>query len=1256
MPRGIEAGILGSARDFIIACDAGFNVIYANPAAYELAGYPKEEVGLRLDPELLYDAATAKTVRLRMQAAQENGAAEGTAVLHTKDGRKIPVQQTFFAMPGDGETPAGVGLVMRAANAAEAASPEDGKMLGVLKTILNQMDACVYVSDMDTHEILFINRAMSETFHIDYDAKGLLCYEVIQQGMCGRCPFCPIYQLEQAPGTPVVWEECNSVTGRCYKKIDSVIEWTDGKKVHMQYAIDITENKAIQKEAENMLGILKNILNGMDAYVYVSDMQTDEILFINNRMKDVFGLDDRPGQTCWKVLQDDFAERCSFCPNYKLEQDPDVPVVWEEHNTVTKRHYKNVDSVIEWLDGQKVHMQHSTDITDILAAQAETHEVRERLEIALTASKAGVWAMDLAGDTFSYDALCAKLLGLGSEAGSMGIGALHAHFASVMPGDDAEDMLDALENRDLRAEWPERDSKLTFPDDSVRYIRSFANTVRDEAGDTVRVIGMNIDITRSVELENELKAAKIAAENKGRADADERTQTMLDATPLAASFWDADGNMLDCNMEAVRLFGLASKAEYIEHFYELNPEYQPDGTLTAEKAAAEIAAAFETGYRRFEWEYRMRDGTPLPVETVLVRVPWKGEYRLAAYSRDLRDIRAAEQERREAVEHGLEMEVQARTALAASEAKSSFLSNMSHEIRTPMNAIIGMTELFGHEDLTAHQRSFVNDIRVSAASLLGIINDILDFSKIEAGKLQLVELDYDLPQLLENIEAMFRISAKDKNISFEMVVLDALPKCVFGDEQRLRQVLVNIIGNAVKFTREGGVTFLAGRSDDMLCFDIEDTGMGMKEEDLPRIFNEFDQLDKRKNRSIAGTGLGLSITKNLVDLMGGSISVYSEYGKGTLFHVEVPLALGNAANLAAGDEAPSLAFAPKAAVLVVDDNEVNLNVAAGMLSLFGIACDTAQSGAEGIAKIEAKPYDIVFMDHMMPEMDGVEATRVLREERGFGELVIVALTANAVAGTREALLGAQMDDYLSKPIDKAELNRVLRRWLPEDKLQEPPEGGVPLRRGGDGGQPAQGGGETLAGRIAAAAAGEIDLELGLSRVGGQQAVFEKSVRIFHRRLPETLDKLEVFLAGGDIGDFAIEVHGLKGSLNNIGATALADDAYALELRAKDGDTAFCAENLPALSQKLAALEAALAPVLAEDADAPAQPGDRAALAAGIADARALLDAFESDEALEKLKALAAFDYGEEANAALRDAMRLAEEFEYDRAADVLGTV
>ena len=500
-------------------------------------------------------------------------------------------------------------------------------------------------------------------------------------------------------------------------------------------------------------------------------------------------------------------------------------------------------------------------------------------------------------------------------------------------------------------------------------------------------------------------------------------------------------------------------------------------------------------------------------------------------------------------------------AIQANRAKSSFLSNMSHEIRTPMNSIIGMAELLSKESLNEKQSECVKDIKISATALLGIINDILDVSKIEADKLQLNPITYDIKQLLKNIETMFIFTAKGKGISFEMNILNEMPICLYGDDIRVRQILVNILGNAVKFTHKGGVVLNIRTADDKIFFDVIDTGIGMKKEDMPKIFADFSQIDMGNNRNIQGTGLGLSITKSLVAIMEGEIDVESEYGKGTTFHVVLPLVIGNIEDLRKNEEESHSIYAPDASILVVDDNEMNLKVASGLLHLSGISCDTVMSGAKAIAMIASKKYDIVFMDHMMPEMDGVETTERLREIYSADELTIVALTANAIAGTQNILLQAGMNDYLSKPIDPSRLNQVLEKWLPADKLKKPPDENL----NSDSTEPLS----ELFMQIGEIE--EIDLQLGLQRIAGQQDIYEQSLRIFLRRLPGNMEKLKSFLNNGDLKGFSIEVHGLKGSLNNLGATSLASMAESLEFKSKNNDAAFCNQNLPNLIDALVVL-------------------------------------------------------------------------------------
>jgi signal transduction histidine kinase/ActR/RegA family two-component response regulator len=383
-----------------------------------------------------------------------------------------------------------------------------------------------------------------------------------------------------------------------------------------------------------------------------------------------------------------------------------------------------------------------------------------------------------------------------------------------------------------------------------------------------------------------------------------------------------------------------------------------------------------------------------------------------------------------------------READQANAAKSDFLATISHEIRTPMNAIIGLTKMMRSTEMTEHQEELLGKIENSSNAMLSLINDILDFSKIEAGKLELLYEYFDFQDLLNSLASLFELMFTQKLLRLNTYFADDLPRVINSDAKRIRQVITNIVNNAYKYTSSGWVDFKVDRfaGDDgstWLRIAITDTGIGIREEELGRLFVAFEQLDTVRNKHIVGTGLGLAITRHLTEMMGGTISVLSTYGKGSTFTIELPVQVGSIADLTSDDDQIRVFTAPGARVLIVDDVDVNLEIAEFMLEPYQVAVVKAFDGLEALQKVEKEHFDLVLMDHMMPTMDGIEATQAIRLLPGLaGQTPIVALTANAVSGVQQMFAEAGFDGFISKPIDPDTLANILYAQLPKELIKD----------------------------------------------------------------------------------------------------------------------------------------------------------------------------------------------------------------------------
>ena len=394
-----------------------------------------------------------------------------------------------------------------------------------------------------------------------------------------------------------------------------------------------------------------------------------------------------------------------------------------------------------------------------------------------------------------------------------------------------------------------------------------------------------------------------------------------------------------------------------------------------------------------------------------------------------------------------ELEDQKKIAEVANRAKSSFLANMSHEIRTPMNAILGMNEMVLRESDNPKITKYALDIQSAGKTLLSIINDILDLSKIESGKMELIPVEYEFASVLNDIVNMTMKKAKEKGLYYHLNVDKEIPTIFYGDEIRIRQVILNIVNNAIKYTQKGGVeiniSFLS--KDSMLEVRVKDTGMGIRKEDFDKLFSSFQRLEETKNRNVEGTGLGLGITKQLVEMMGGKIEVKSEYGKGSEFTISARQEVRDErpigdytkrlkeANSEKEEYRPSL-VAPKAKALIVDDNEMNLEVIMELMTDTKIQITPVLSGKECIEMLKKKSFDIIFLDQMMPEMSGIETLKVILEEGLAKDTPVIALTADAIVGARDSYIKEGFTNYLSKPVMYEELEKLLLRYLDDSLL------------------------------------------------------------------------------------------------------------------------------------------------------------------------------------------------------------------------------
>lgn len=542
------------------------------------------------------------------------------------------------------------------------------------------------------------------------------------------------------------------------------------------------------------------------------------------------------------------------------------------------------------------------------------------------------------------------------------------------------------------------------------------------------------------------------------------------------------------------------------------------------------------------------------------------------------------------------LETQLATAKAANKAKTDFVSNMSHEIRTPINAVLGLNEMIIRESKEKGTLKYAHDIENAGKSLLNIVNDILDFSKIEAGKLEIIPSDYNISVAVNDVINMISKRAENKHLDFIVDVDKEIPCLLYGDDVRLKQCIINILTNAVKYTNEGSVKLtISGKKVDyshiQITVHVVDTGIGIKDKDIPKLFTAFQRIEEERNRTIEGTGLGLNIVQSLLSLMNSRLEVNSVYGQGSDFYFSVlqgvidwePIGDYRESYQKSLDETTGyheLFKAPSARILVVDDTELNLTVVKGLLKQTEIQVDTAVSGYDTLDLVKENKYDVILLDHRMPGMDGVETFEKMKTLEGNLNVgvPVIALTANAVSGAKEMYLSKGFRDYMSKPIEGKNLEALLVKYIPKEKItyeeikEDSADEIVELEELSA--DEEEGKFSKLTG---------ISIADGLKYTGGAE-VLEQAIKEFYANIDKKAGQIEEFYNQKDWRNYTILVHALKSSARLIGAEKLSEDAKHLEKCGDEENVEEISQKTPALLELYRSYKEHLAPLCAEKED------------------------------------------------------------------------
>jgi PAS domain S-box-containing protein len=907
---------------------------------------------------------------------------------------------------------------------AAAERAQDGALsYETLATILDGIEADIYVSDMGSHEVLFMNRRMMESFGGDF--TGAKCYEAftINDRPCPHCTTPELLDENGVPHGPVRWEAVNSLTGRLNVNVDRVMRWTDGRLVKVQVATDMTE----RVEAERALRKSEAMLKESQTMARVGGWEYDEATGTSAWTDEVYRIleCDRDVIPNLDLVLSFFAEEDREPFKYLVERAKEK----HEPYDVTLR-VRTAGGNVRWVrikgrpvveDGQTVRLIGTIqDVTEQHVASLALAESERRWRTLLQTIPAGVVVHNNDGSVRTMNAVAEELLGVAeNEAAGENVVEFGWHF---------------LHEDEKRLEPDE------FPVSRVlatgEETKTVLGVVRRGRKEPVWLVVNAVPVFDQREDVSEVVVSFLDITEYRRADADRRHwlgmfEKLVTASPNCILRMDTEGRLTYVSPRGVELFGGGDESGYIgeDVLVRVAPEDR-------ERARENIRAYLDGRKARTEEnQYRMlRSSGEIFHGAVSSAAITDRDGNVSGLISIVRDV----SERIFMERNLLEAKEQAE---AASRAKGEFLANMSHEIRTPLNGVLGMLQLATLTDLNEEQREYVETALTSGRSLLRIINDVLDFSKIEAGKIEIGKEAFNLPDMIESVIEVFRNQARRKRVELVKDVGEDTPEIVLGDEGRLRQILFNLVGNAIKFTDNGEIAVRVrseseGAVDLRLVFEVKDTGIGIPADKVENIFDSFTQVDGSYTRKHPGSGLGLSIVKRLVHLMHGDVQVSSEEGSGTTVRFEALLGVERRREERKDEteDAGIMDNTAKSKLLLVEDDDINRITTRLFLEKMGYEVDVAVNGREALEKCELETFDLVLMDIQMPEMDGMEAARRIREGLGgktSKDVPIVAITAHAMKGDRERFIESGMDDYVAKPLDMRELAKILERLTGE---------------------------------------------------------------------------------------------------------------------------------------------------------------------------------------------------------------------------------